>query len=156
MLEIFAALCAILFAIPAYFILSMFYEDALLLSIISGLLFYFFLHPVLYISGKRRSKRYAEAEKIITSPIWYRLNSNITTPKGVLNANTYFTDGGIVIISMDKRPYILEQILLPQNEKFQTDNMSKLNIFTNDDRLFVITSSEIRTLYPLLKDHDWI
>lgn len=43
MLEIFAALCAILFAIPAYFILRMFYEDALLLSIISGLTVLFFL-----------------------------------------------------------------------------------------------------------------
>ena len=150
------ALCGFLFGFFSYFIFRVFEKQPLLWAILCGTLFYLLLMPALYLEERIRNKRYAQAEQAIVSPIWYRMNGNVKTLQGVRNANVYFTDGGIVFISLDKKPYCLEEVLKHQIERYDTNDTTILNIYTNDNRMFLITSAEVRTLIAKLKDHRWI
>lgn len=70
----------------------------------------FYLLMMLTTDGFITAKRYAKAEKSIASPVWHRINGNVMTDRGVLNTNLYFTDAGIVIISLDRKPHQIEKI----------------------------------------------
>lgn len=147
----------IFFAIPAYIIFKQLnLEFAFLLSIFTGLLFYLMLFAFLLLYEFVLNKRYSEAEKAITSNIWYKFNGNFKTANSVRNANIYFTDDGVVFISLDKKPYIIEEVLTHNIVKYQSDFIANLHIYTNDNRMFIITSSKVKKLFPLLKEHNWI
>ncbi|HHW46146.1 MAG TPA: hypothetical protein GXX17_04455 [Clostridiales bacterium] len=152
-----SAFCGIFFAIVTFYVLEYIkFENALLISIFAGLMFYLMLLIFLLLYENILNKRYYEAEKNIKSNIWFKFNGNINTANSVRNANIYFTDDGIVFISLDTKPYVIEEVLIQNIEKIQSDYINKLNIYTNDNRLFIITSSEVKELFPILNEHNWM
>ena len=101
-------------------------------------------------------KRYLNFEKEITSPVFYKTNGNFNLGNGkVKNGNIYFCEAGIVCVCLEEKPYTLDKILLPNIERFQYDDFH-LNIFTNDDRLFVISTPDAKNVISILKEKDWI
>ena len=145
------------FGLITYFLLQYLEMDnALLISVFAGLLFYILLFLFLLVYGKIMDKKYAEFEKEITSPIFYKTNGNFNLGNGkVKNGNVYFCEAGIVCLCLDEKPYTLDEILLQDVDRYQFDDIH-LNIFTKDGRLFVITLPDAKNVIKTLKEKDWI
>ena len=154
---ILSAIIGFVFGLITYLVLRYIEEpDALILAVISGLLFYLLLFPFLIIYGKVMDKRYAKFEQEITSPIFYKTNGNFNLGNGkVKNGNIYFCESGIVCVCLEEKPYTLDEILL-QNIDHYTYTFTQLNVFTNDGRLFVITVPKSDEIIDLLMRKGWI
>ena len=152
-----SAITGFLFALITYFLLQ--YpekQDAFWISVFAGLLFYILLLSFLLIYEKITDKKYAEFEKEITSPVFYKTNGNFNLGNGkVKNGNVYFCEAGIVCLCLEEKPYTLDEILLQNVDRYQFDDIH-LNIFTKDGRLFVITLPDAKNVIKTLKEKDWI
>ena len=152
-----SAITGFFFGLITYFLLQYLEMDnTLLISVFAGLLFYILLLLFLLVYGKIMDKKYAEFEKGITSPIFYKTNGNFNLGNGkVKNGNIYFCEAGIVCLCLDEKPYTLDEILLQDVDRYQFDDIH-LNIFTKDGRLFVITLPDAKNVIKTLKEKDWI
>lgn len=152
-----SAITGFFFALITYFVLRYLeMNDALLISVFGGLLFYILLLLFLLVYGKIMDKRYAKFEEEITSPVFYKTNGNFNLGNGkVKNGNIYFCEAGIVCLCLDEKPYTLDEILLQDVDHYQFDDIH-LNIFTKDGRLFVITLPDAKDVIKALKEKDWI
>lgn len=152
-----SAITGFFFGLITYFLLQYLeMDDALLISVFAGLLFYILLFVFLLVYGKIMDKKYAEFEKEITSPIFYKTNGNFNLGNGkVKNGNIYFCEAGIVCLCLDEKPYTLDEILLQDIDRYQFDDIH-LSIFTKDGRLFVITLPDAKNVIKTLKGKDWI
>ena len=152
-----SAIIGFFFCLITYFLLQYLeMDDALLIAVFGGLLFYILLFVFLLVYGKVMDKKYAEFEKEITSPIFYKTNGNFNLGNGkVKNGNIYFCEAGIVCLCLDEKPYTLDEILLQDVDRYQFDDIH-LNIFTKDGRLFVITLPDAKNVIKTLKEKDWI
>ena len=147
----------LLFGLISYFALRLLETDqSSQLAAFSGSLFALLLFPVLVVYQKTMDKRYAKLEKEITSPIFYKTNGNFNLGNGkVKNGNIYFCESGIVCVSLEEKPYTLDEILLQDIERYQFDN-THLNIFAKDGRFFVITLPDATRIIEALREKDWI
>lgn len=154
---ILSAITGFFLGLFGYFVLLLLnIEQPFQLSIVCGLLFAILLFPVLVVYEKIIEKRYAKIEKNITSPIFYKTNGNFNLGNGkVKNGNLYFCEAGIICVCLDEKPYTLDEILL-QNIDHYTYTFTQLNIFTNDDRLFVITAPKVDEIIDILIRKGWI
>ena len=150
-----SAFTGFLFGLIGYFVLLLLdIDQPFQLAALSGLLFALLLFPVLVVYGNIMDKRYAKFEKEITSPIFYKTNGNFNLGNGkVKNGNVYFCEAGIVCVCLEEKPYTLDEILL-QNIDHYTYTFTQLNIFTNDDRLFVITVPKVDEIIDILMRKD--
>ena len=152
-----SAFTGFLFGLIGYFILLLLdIDQPFQLAALSGLLFALLLFPVLVVYGNIMDKRYAKFEKEITSPIFYKTSGNFNLGNGkIKNGNIYFCEAGIVCVCLEEKPYTLDEILL-QNIDHYTYTFTQLNIFTNDDRLFVITVPKVDEIIDILMRKGWI
>ena len=152
-----AAFGGIFFGLIGYFVLPLLdIDQPFQLAVLSGLLFALLLFSFLVVYGNIMDKRYAKFEKEITSPIFYKTNGNFNLGNTkVKNGNIYFCEAGIVCVSLEEKPYTLDEILL-QNIDHYTYTFSELNVFTNDGRLFVITVPRADKIIDLLMRKGWI
>ena len=152
-----SAITGFFFGLFTYFLLHYLrIDNALLISVFAGFLFYIILFVFLLIYGKITDKKYAKFEKDITSPVFYKTNGNFNLGNGkVKNGDIYFCEAGIVCLCLDEKPYTLDEISLPDIDYYQFDDMH-LNIFTKDERLFVITLPDTKNVIAKLKEKDWI
>ena len=152
-----SAFTGFFFGLIGYFVLLLLdIDQPFQLAALSGLLFALLLLPVLVVYGNIMDKRYAKFEKEITSPIFYKTNGNFNLGNGkVKNGNVYFCETGIICVSLEEKPYTLDEILL-QNIDHYTYTFSQLNVFTNDGRLFVITVPRADEIIDLLMRKGWI
>ena len=146
-----------LFGLIGYFVLLLLdIDQPFQLAVLSGLLLALLLFPVLIFYGNVMNKRYAKFENEITSPIFYKTNGNFNLGNGkIKNGNIYFCEAGIVCVCLEEKPYTLDEILL-QNIDHYTYTFTQLNIFTNDDRLFVITAPKVDEIIDILIRKGWI
>lgn len=101
-------------------------------------------------------KRYARIESEIPCPVFYKTNGNFDLGGGkIKNGNLYFCDVGIICVSMEKKPYILNEILIQNIYKISYDTIH-LHIHTKDGRLFKITLPDASDVVELLKQKDWV
>ena len=152
-----SAFTGFLFGLIGYFVLVLLdIDQPFQLAALSGLLSALLLFPVLVVYGNIMDKRYVKFEKEITSPIFYKTNGNFNLGNGkVKNGNVYFCEAGIVCVCLEEKPYTLDEILL-QNIDHYTYTFTQLNIFTNDDRLFVITVPKVDEIIDILMRKGWI
>ena len=154
---ILSAFVGFLFGLIGYFVLLLLdIDQPFQLAVLSGLLLALLLFPVLIFYGNVMNKRYAKFENEITSPIFYKTNGNFNLGNGKnKNGNIYFCEAGIVCVCLEEKPYTLDEILL-QNIDHYTYTFTQLNIFTNDDRLFVITAPKVDEIIDILIRKGWI
>ena len=152
-----SAITGFFFGFITYFLLQYLeMDDALLISVLGGFLVYILLFVFLLVYGKIMDKKYAEFEKEITSPVFYKTNGNFNLGNGkVKNGNIYFCEVGIVCLCLDEKPYTLDEILLQDIDRYQFDDIH-LNIFAKDGRLFVITLPYAKNVIKTLNEKDWI
>ena len=152
-----AAFGGIFFGLIGYFVLLLLdIDQPFQLAVMSGLLFALLLFPFLVVYEKIMVKRYEKFEKEITSPIFYKTNGNFNLGNGkVKNGNIYFCEAGIVCVCLDEKPYTLDEILLQDIDHYAY-TYSRLNIYTNDGRLFVITVPKADEIIDLLMRKGWI
>lgn len=148
--------CGLLFAVSVYIICRLFLpEDAVMLSLNCGLLFALCLYLYLIAYRHFTYKRYEKAEKNITSPVFYKFNGNFNLGNELRNGNIYFCEAGIVFISLDKKPYAFEGVSLTNILKYEFGN-NIINIYTNENRVFIITSPEVNQVLSVLKENGWV
>lgn len=145
-----------IFGLITYIILIMIEpEIASILSWISGLLFCILLLWILVIASKINEKRYLEFEKNINSEIFYKTNGNFTTANGVVNGNVYFCERGIVFVSLDKKPYVVDEVLVEDIQRYEIDNIH-FNIYTKDWKKYFIVIPDADNVLQVLKEKHWI
>lgn len=145
-----------IFGLITYIILIMIEpEIASILSWISGLLFCILLLWILVIASKINEKRYLEFEKNINSEIFYKTNGNFTTDNGVINGNVYFCARGIVFVSLDKKPYVVDEVLVEDIQRYEIDNIH-FNIYTKDWKKYFIVIPDADNVLQVLKEKHWI
>lgn len=151
------AITAILFGLISFFVLSLFnVKNGILLSVAAGLIWYLLLYPYLIFYEKMMDKKYAEIEKKITSPIFYKTNTNFDLGRGgIKNGNLYFCEDGIVCVCVEAKPYIFQQIPLHSVERYQFDDIH-LNIFTKDGRVLVATACNVSEIIKILREKQWL
>jgi len=120
-----SAFTGFFFGLITYFLLQYLeMDDALLISGLGGFLVYILLFVFLLVYGKIMDKKYAEFEKEITSPVFYKTNGNFNLGNGkVKNGNIYFCEAGIVCLCLDEKPYTLDEILLQDIDHYQFDDI---------------------------------
>ena len=69
--------------------------------------------------------------------------------------NIYFCENGIIFASFDAKPFAVEEVLLPFIEKYEFDDIH-MNIYTKDERKFLITTTDAKEILKVLKDKKWI
>lgn len=130
-------------------------EEALGMALMTGVLFALFLLPVLIYDEKKTNKKYLKLEKEISSVVFYKANGNFNLGKSVRNGNIYFCENGIIFASFDQKPFALEEVILPFIEKYEFDDIH-MNIYTKDERKFLITTADAKEILKVLKDKKWI
>ncbi len=154
---ILSAITGFFFGFITYFVLRYIKEpDAFLFSIISGLLFYLLLFLFLIVYEKVVNKRYERFEKDILSPVFLKVNGNFYLGgSDVKNGNIYFCEDGIVCVCLEDKPYTKDEILLQNIDHFRY-TPTQLSIFTNDERIFVITLARTNEIIDILIQKGWI
>ena len=154
---ILSAITGFFFGLITYFVLRYLEEtDAFLFAVIGGLFVYLVLFIFLIIHEKVMNKKYAEVEKKINSPVFYKTNGNFKLHNGnIKNANIYFCEDGIALISLDEKPYIMEAIAKSNIYRIQCDDIH-FNINTSDGKFYIITMPDAKTAFEKLKEKDWI
>ena len=152
-----SVLSGFLFGLIGYFILLLLdIDQPAQVTLMAGLIFALLLFPVLLIYEEITGRRYAKFEKDITSPIFYQTGTLIAlNEKTVRNGKIYFCEAGIVLISMDEKPYLMEEILLPNIQRYHFDNIH-LHIITNDGRTFALTFPNVQKVMDVLREKGWI
>lgn len=154
---ILSAFTSFLFGLITFFVLNLLnIDNVLVLSVIAGLITYLLLFPYLILHEKMMNKKYAEIEKKITSPIFYKTNTNFDLGRGeIKNGNLYFCEDGIVCVCVETKPYVFQQIPLHNIERYQFDDIH-LNIFVSDGRVLVATACNVREIIEVLREKQWI
>ena len=105
---------------------------------------------------KVMDKRYDKIEAEIPCPVFYKTNGNFDLGGGkIKNGNIYFCEAGIICVSMEKKPYTLDEILIQDIHKISYDTIH-LHLYTKDGRLFKITLPDASDVVELLKQKDWV
>ena len=154
---ILSAITGFFFGLITYFVLQYIEEpDAFLFAVISGLFFCLALFVFLIMHEKTMDKKYAEFEKKILSPVFHKTNGNFKLHNGkIKNANIYFCEDGIALISLDEKPYIMEEIQRSNIYRIQCDDIH-FNINTSDGKFYIITMPDAKEVFRKLKERDWI
>ena len=154
---ILSAITGLFFGLTTYFVLRYIEEsDAFLFAVIGALFFYLVLFVFLIMHEKTMDKKYAEFEKKILSPVFHKTNGNFKLHNGkIKNANIYFCEDGIALISLDEKPYIMEEIKRSNIYRIQCDDIH-FNINTSDGKLYIITMPDAKKVFRKLKERDWI
>ena len=146
-----------LFGLMGYiFLLILEIDQPFQTALLAALMFALLLFPTILLIEAISNRRYAKFEKDILSPVFYQTGTLIAlNKKKVRNGKVYFCEAGIVLISMDEKPYLLEEILLSNLQRYFFDDVH-LNIYTNDDRAFVLTCPNVKNVMAILDEHGWI
>ena len=145
------------FGIAGYWVLVYLgFSEALIYSVFAGILFALLLFIFLLLEEKYVNKKYTEVEKLITSPVFLKANGNFDLGNTVKSGNIYFCEESIVFISLDAKPYAVEEIHVSNIEKFEYDAVMKINIYTKDYRLFKIMTSDVPVIIDVLENRGWI
>lgn len=145
------------FGIAGYWVLVYLgFSEALIYSILAGILFALLLFIFLLLEEKYMNKKYTEVEKFISSPVLLKANGNFDLGNTVKNGNIYFCEESIVFISLDSKPYAVEEVHVSNIEKFEYDSVTKINIYTKDYRLFKIMTGDVPKIIDALMSRGWI
>ena len=152
-----AAFGGIFFGLIGYFVfLLLDIDQPFQLAVLSGLLFALLLFPVLIVYEQVINNRYKKFEKEILSPVFLKVNGNFYLGgSDVKNGNIYFCEDGIVCICLEDKPYTKDEILLQNIDHFRY-TPTQLSIFTNDERIFVITLPQTDHIIDMLIQKGWI
>lgn len=154
---ILSAIMGFFFGLAGYFIfLFVDLNPPFHLSVVCGLSCSLLLFMFLIAYEDFMNKRYAKFEKEITSPIFYKANGNFKLHNTkIKNANIYFCDDRIVLISVEEKPYIVEEIQKSNIYRIQCDDIY-FNINTSDGKFYIITMPDAKMVFDKLKEKDWI
>ena len=125
------------------------------MSFLLGAVFALLLYPILIWSEKRRETIYRTFEASLSTPVFYKINGNVTLKKGVKNGNLYFCEGGVVIALLNEKPTFLEIIPREEIAGFRFEG-AHLEIRTVDGYRFAVASAEAEMLRTILIRKGWI
>lgn len=152
-----SAFGALLFGAAGYLLLSFLQiEDALLYALLAGALFFLALSAVLRIYMRRLHRRYAEIEKELALEYFHKSNGNFDLGGGnVKNGNIYFCEEKILCLSVEEKPYALDEIQKQDIARLDIEDIH-MRIMTWDGRRYIITLPDAQAVQQLLWDKNWL
>ena len=153
-----SAITGSLFGLIGFFVLLAFVDvrDAVAYAIAAGVMFFVLLLSFLFAYEYLIARRYAKFEKQLTSPVFYKTGALIAVgPKKARQCMVYFCEAGIVCTSLEEKPHLAEEVLLPNIDKYYYDHIH-FHIITNDNRIFYLTLPEVSEVVDILKEKGWI
>ena len=149
-------ICGGIFASMLFVVLLIMNQDlAFPMAILGGAVMTLALHIIFSVLEKRRQKKYAKLEKEIKSPIFYQTEGVFHLGNKVKNGNIYFCEEGIVLASLDEKPYACDEILISNIEKYEFGK-AQMSIYTKDGRAFLISMPNAEIVLNELKSKNWI
>ena len=131
-------------------------EIAVAISVFGGALFALLIFIALFVSQKRLDDKYAMVEKRIASPVWYRSNGNFHIYNGkIRNCNIYLCERGIMIIGVDEKPNIFEELLLDDILKYSFE-ITTLRIYMKNQGEYYITLADSEEMKKAMLEKGWI
>lgn len=126
------------------------------LSWTSGILFALMLYLCMNAIIFHTNKKYEKAKKSIGSEIKFETSANFFAANGVKNAKIYLCDDKIVMLSLEKKPYISDTLEKSNFFRYETDGIVKMTLYTKDGLAYSFSSSEIGTLTEKMREYGWI
>lgn len=124
------------------------------LALIGGSLCAMLVFPVLVFSERRVLRKYAEVEKNIKSPVLYKTNGNFILDRQVKNGNIYFCETGVLMISLRKKTWLIDEVLMQNIAEVRFDNLF-LILRTKDGRIFRILVPDAKEAEEALNEKGW-
>ncbi|MGN1451269.1 MAG: hypothetical protein ACI4XQ_04150 [Eubacteriales bacterium] len=151
-----SAVFGFFFGLITYFILWCIEEkDAFLFALVSGLFCCLALFTFLMVREKVMDKKYAKAEKKILSHVFYKTKGNFVLHSGkIKNANIYFCEDGIVIISLDEKPCVMEKIQKGDIREIQFEDIHFI-INTGEGQFYIATIPDAKAVFDMLREKQW-
>ncbi|NLK39830.1 MAG: hypothetical protein GX303_06275 [Clostridiales bacterium] len=125
-------------------------EIALIFACLVAILIF----PAFVIAEKITKKRYAEVEKGIKSPVVYKTNGNFILDNQVKNGNIYFCETGILMISLHKKTWLVDEVLMQNIANISFDNLY-MTLRAKDGRVFRIMMPDTAAVETALKSKKW-
>jgi uncharacterized 2Fe-2S/4Fe-4S cluster protein (DUF4445 family) len=101
-------------------------------------------------------KKYLAIEKQFNVFVLFMINGNFKYRNKLLNGNVYITEEGIIIASIENKPFIVERINRVNIKLFELVNDVTIKIATDEDRNYEIRSYRSAELYEKLQDIGWL
>ena len=126
------------------------------LAFVCALFFSLFLHRFLCSYAEREAEKYSDFEKSSNIPFFYKTNGNFRVGKGIVrNGNIYLCQEGIILVSLDAKPYAVDTIYLDDmNGAFWGE--TRLIIHRKDGHDYIISSAHHNELANELSKAGWI
>lgn len=148
-------LIGVIFGIILHFILKWILIDplgAFRISVASGLFCAIVLFLCLNAYQIRMNEKYSAIEKNFHSPVCHQTNGNFHLGHTVRNGNLYCCVDGIILVSLDEKPYFVEKI---PADKLENSNyhLVDLYIVTTDQYLYWITTPDAEKTAAYIQKH---
>ena len=99
--------------------------------------------------------RYAKAFAATGAKASFQTQGNFMTELGKRTGHIYFCDDRMILISLDKRPYMTIEILALDAVSFSMPRTVELNIQMKDGSQKTIHSAEVGVLGAMMKKKKW-
>lgn len=112
------------------------------------------MHASLAIEERRNNKRFAQVERDQRISYYHKVNGNFVWGKAFTNGNVYFCEGKIVVVSVEKKPYLIVE--------FQNSEISKCDFEDIHMHLYLTDGKELHVMMPnaqdtaeAVREHGW-
>ena len=99
-----------------------------------------FMHASLAIEERRNNKRFVQVERDQRISYYHKVNGNFVWGKALNNGNVYFCEGKIVVVSVEKKPYLIVE--------FQDSEISKCDFEDIHMHLYLTDGKELHVMMP--------
>lgn len=111
-----------------------------------------FMHASLAIEEGRNNKRFAQVERDQKITYYHKVNGNFVWGKALNNGNVYFCDGEIVVISVEKKPYLILRI--PESDIVRCDFEDiHMHLYLTDGKELHVMMPNAQESAEILREH---
>ena len=152
-----SALAGLAFGVIGFVLLKILQiEDALLLSIVSGLVFGAAFYPCLLIYGSVIDRRYRKFEKNMLSPVLYKTMGNFPMPDQKNRTGmVYVCEDGLAFALMEEKPYLWDK-MLRENVEYINHTPQQLLIVTKQGQRMTVNVPNAEEVMAALQKNGWL
>ena len=155
---ILSAITGVLYGLGAYVVIRLVgveNPNTLYIAFCVGLTFALLLFPYLVLSQKRKERKYARFEEILSSPIFCRANANFfTAPGKPCNGRIYLCEKEIVFASLEKRTPLVDRVAWDEIENVQAYRQMNVTIKVNDGRAYCMQTPDFDVIAAALQERN--
>ena len=146
-----------LFGIGVYLLFPMLcLEVSFFESVLVGVMFFSILMMVLMAPEIYINREYTKFEKGLVPPPLYRYEVDFVSDEGIRNGRIYICEDILVIISMDKKPYMVDGVLKGSITRCEVENHKTLYIYTTKFDRYAVVTDDAEIIREYMVNNGWI